>query len=318
MNGTPEISPLKMGAAAVDFSTGTTGAFAIASALFQRERTGRGQRIDLAMFDSALMLAPQHLTAFLHDGSVPKPHGNGHRFATNRAYETSDGLIVIAATNPKQQQRLWEAMGCPDLASSDRSARRRDVAKHIEVLTELFELARPWNGNTICRPVMSRRPASRHWLRRLIAAGFRRGVSSIVMVSSQASRGASPCRWPASSLITVVPASKRPRLGSAKTPPPSWASWAIGMRTSPAFTPRASSPCLSRIMLLLRPDDIRGLITMSEAVGAVELGFREWSDDRELNQPRRRVHVPSGVRVSVHQGASPQAGLSGLCALASR
>jgi crotonobetainyl-CoA:carnitine CoA-transferase CaiB-like acyl-CoA transferase len=139
MNGTPEISPLKIGAAAVDYSTGTTGAFAIASALFQRERTGRGQRIDLAMFDSALMLAPQHLTAFLHDGSVPKPHGNGHRFATNRAYETSDGLIVVAATNPKQQQRLWEAMGRPDLATSDRAVRRRDASTHINVLTELFK-----------------------------------------------------------------------------------------------------------------------------------------------------------------------------------
>ena len=111
MNGTPEISPLKVGPAAVDYSTGVTGAFAIASALFQRERTGRGQRIDLAMFDTALMLAPQHLTAHLHDGSIPQPHGNGHRFATNRVYETSDGLIVIAATNSKQQRRLWEAMG---------------------------------------------------------------------------------------------------------------------------------------------------------------------------------------------------------------
>jgi ornithine cyclodeaminase len=71
-------------------------------------------------------------------------------------------------------------------------------------------------------------------------------------------------------------------------------------------------------MLLLRPDDIRGLITVSEAITAVELGFREWSDNRELNQPRHRVHVPSGVRVSVHQGASPQAGVSGLCALGIR
>jgi ornithine cyclodeaminase len=71
-------------------------------------------------------------------------------------------------------------------------------------------------------------------------------------------------------------------------------------------------------MLLLRPDDIRGLITMAEAIEAVELGFREWADNRELNQPRRRVHAPSGVRVSVHQGASPQSGMSGLVALGIR
>jgi ornithine cyclodeaminase/alanine dehydrogenase-like protein (mu-crystallin family) len=71
-------------------------------------------------------------------------------------------------------------------------------------------------------------------------------------------------------------------------------------------------------MLFLRPEDIRGLITMAEAIEAVALGFKEWADNRGLNQPRRRVHVPSGVRVSVHQGASPQSGLTGLCALGIR
>jgi crotonobetainyl-CoA:carnitine CoA-transferase CaiB-like acyl-CoA transferase len=146
MNGTAEISPLKIGPAAVDYSTGVTGAFAISSALFQRERTGRGQRIDLAMYDTALMLAPQHLTAYLHDGSIPHPHGNGHRFATNMVYETSDGLIVIAATNPRQQRRLWDAMGRPDLATADRKARRSNMADNIKVLTELFKqrTAREW------------------------------------------------------------------------------------------------------------------------------------------------------------------------------
>jgi crotonobetainyl-CoA:carnitine CoA-transferase CaiB-like acyl-CoA transferase len=159
MNGTPEISPLKMGPAAVDYSTGTTGAFAIASALFQRMRTGLGQRIDLAMFDTALMLVPQHLTAYLHDGSMPRPHGNGHRFATNRVYDTSDGQIVVAATNRKQQRRLWEAMERPEFATTDRGARHRDAALHIEVLSALFRTrtARQWEDHLQAHHV----PASR-------------------------------------------------------------------------------------------------------------------------------------------------------------
>jgi crotonobetainyl-CoA:carnitine CoA-transferase CaiB-like acyl-CoA transferase len=139
MNGTPEVNPLKIGVSAVDYSTGITAAFAISSALFQREKTGRGQRIDLAMFDTALMLVPQHMTAYFHDGNVPRPHGNGHRFATNMVYETSDGLIVIAATNSKQQRRLWEAVGRADLATQDRQSRRRDLSEHVKVLTELFK-----------------------------------------------------------------------------------------------------------------------------------------------------------------------------------
>ena len=48
------------------------------------------------------------------------------------------------------------------------------------------------------------------------------------------------------------------------------------------------------------------IATMAEAIEAVELGFKEWADNRELNQPRRRVHAPSGKRLSVHQGASPR------------
>lgn len=68
-------------------------------------------------------------------------------------------------------------------------------------------------------------------------------------------------------------------------------------------------------MLLLTPEHTRGLLSMREAIDAVELGFAEWGKNRELNQPRMRVHAPSGVRVSVHQGACPAAGMTGLAAL---
>lgn len=139
MNGTPEISPLKLGPAAVDYATGTTGAFAIASALYQRERTGKGQFIDVAMFDTGFMLVPQHLGAYLHDGGVPEPHGNGHRFATNTVYETTDGLILIAATNRRQQRRLWEAVGRADLATTDRAARRKNREAQVAVLRDIFK-----------------------------------------------------------------------------------------------------------------------------------------------------------------------------------
>src|SRR5207248_8247922 len=56
MTGTKEVHPIKFGSPAVDYATGMTGAFALASALFQRERTGRGQRIDMAMLDVAMIL----------------------------------------------------------------------------------------------------------------------------------------------------------------------------------------------------------------------------------------------------------------------
>lgn len=64
--------------------------------------------------------------------------------------------------------------------------------------------------------------------------------------------------------------------------------------------------------LLVSPQEIRGIVTMAEAVEAVRLGFREWGENPELNAPRRRIHIPSGVRVSVHQGGVPAARATGL------
>jgi ornithine cyclodeaminase len=64
--------------------------------------------------------------------------------------------------------------------------------------------------------------------------------------------------------------------------------------------------------LLVNPSEIRGIVTMSEAVEAVRLGFREWGENAQLNAPRRRIHIPTGVRVSVHQGGVPAAKATGL------
>lgn len=66
------------------------------------------------------------------------------------------------------------------------------------------------------------------------------------------------------------------------------------------------------MVLLLRPEELRGLIGVEEAIAAVEEGFRGWGQDPEVNAPRRRIHTPSGARVSVHQGAVPSLGATGL------
>src|SRR3977135_2639270 len=75
MTGTTDVHPVKLGAPAVDYATGMTGAFALAAALFQRERTGRGQRIDMAMLDVAMILMSSHLTGYLRNGVHTNPHG---------------------------------------------------------------------------------------------------------------------------------------------------------------------------------------------------------------------------------------------------
>jgi alanine dehydrogenase len=68
------------------------------------------------------------------------------------------------------------------------------------------------------------------------------------------------------------------------------------------------------MILLLGPDDLNGLITMKEAVDAMEQGLKDWADNSELGALRRRVHAPSGARVTVHQGAPASAGVTGVLA----
>jgi crotonobetainyl-CoA:carnitine CoA-transferase CaiB-like acyl-CoA transferase len=110
MTGTPEVNPIKIGAPAIDYATGTMGAFALSAALFQRERTGEGQRVDMAMLDVAMILMASHVTGYLRNGKHPTPSGNRMPHATSMAYETADGIVMLGASNLRQQKRLWTVL----------------------------------------------------------------------------------------------------------------------------------------------------------------------------------------------------------------
>ena len=125
---------MKLGSPAIDYATGITGAFALASALFQRERTGRGQRIDMAMLDVAMILMSSHLTGYLRNGVHPKPHGNKHPHATNSAYATKNGLLMLGASNLRQQRRLWTVLDRPDMIKRSNEEREQDHDREAAVL----------------------------------------------------------------------------------------------------------------------------------------------------------------------------------------
>ncbi|HWC03792.1 MAG TPA: CaiB/BaiF CoA-transferase family protein [Methylomirabilota bacterium] len=129
--GWPDTPSVKTGAPVVDYASGLSAAFAVSSALFQRERTGRGQYVDCAMLDAAMMLMSSHLTACLWSGVPPKRRGNDLEYAGVSAYQTKDGVLMLGSFRAGQHRRLWGALGRPDLAELSSVA---DQEEHREAL----------------------------------------------------------------------------------------------------------------------------------------------------------------------------------------
>jgi crotonobetainyl-CoA:carnitine CoA-transferase CaiB-like acyl-CoA transferase len=137
--GTEEVNPIKIGAPAVDYATGTMGAFALSAALFQRERTGKGQHIDLAMLGVAMMMQASLLAGYFRNGVEPKPHGNKQPFATNSAYDAKEGMVMIGASNIRQQARFWQAVGREDMIKTDNEARVDDREREAAIIADIIQ-----------------------------------------------------------------------------------------------------------------------------------------------------------------------------------
>lgn len=139
MTGDQDGDPLKCGAPVVDYATGTTAAYAITAALFQRERNGgKGQFIDVSMLDVALMLCSPSVTGYLWNESHPKAKGNRFPFATIGLYPASDAELMVAASNLEQQRRLWIALGREDLIKTTNDERLDGHAEEERALKQIF------------------------------------------------------------------------------------------------------------------------------------------------------------------------------------
>lgn len=139
MTGHGDGKPLKSGAPVVDYATGTTAAYAISAALFQREREGgKGQFIDVSMLDVATILCSSHLTGYLWNGKHPEQKGNVFPFATIGYYHASDAPIMISASNLPQQRRLWTALGREDMIKTDNNQRLDSHSEEAAALTSII------------------------------------------------------------------------------------------------------------------------------------------------------------------------------------
>jgi crotonobetainyl-CoA:carnitine CoA-transferase CaiB-like acyl-CoA transferase len=151
VNGDPSTGPMRLGTAIVDMGTGLYSAIGILMALAERSRSGRGQFLDMTLYDCGMaLLHPQAANYFLN-GRRPMPTGNPHpNLVPYDKYKTKTVEIFIASGNQGQFRRLCEIIGRPEMANDPRFASNAARMEHRTALTaELSAAFAEHEGNEI-------------------------------------------------------------------------------------------------------------------------------------------------------------------------
>jgi glutaryl-CoA transferase len=143
VTGEPDRPPQKVGVAVADIFTGLYGLIGIQAALAERARSGRGQRVDVALLDSTIGILANQATNRLIGGLEPTRMGNAHpNIAPYQEFRAADGFIVVAVGNDAQFRNLCEALGRSPLAADPRfagnGARVRNRAELQQALAPAF------------------------------------------------------------------------------------------------------------------------------------------------------------------------------------
>jgi crotonobetainyl-CoA:carnitine CoA-transferase CaiB-like acyl-CoA transferase len=123
LTGEPGRPPVREGIPLADLSGGLFACHGILASLFDRERTGRGRRVEVSMFDAMLSLLGYVATMWLTNGELPERPGSAHEYMVPwQAFPASDGDVVVATREEGFWRRLCAALGEPGLADDPRFA----------------------------------------------------------------------------------------------------------------------------------------------------------------------------------------------------
>jgi crotonobetainyl-CoA:carnitine CoA-transferase CaiB-like acyl-CoA transferase len=206
--GEPDRPPVRIRPAMVDYCTGANSAFAIAAALFGREKTGRGQRIDVALLDVAIFSMSPYVTQFIRRGELPERAGSAQPSGgAIQNFETRDGLIYIVAGTDHMWKNLCNALNLPEVGNDPQYATRQQRAERRVKISEII------NNET-------RKYTSQELETKLLAAdvacGTVRNVGEIVQESHVQARGIlEEADYPTIGKIVAV---KTPLFFSGKSP----------------------------------------------------------------------------------------------------
>lgn len=137
ITGEPSGQPQKMGVAVTDILTGLYSVTAILSAIIQRDKSGKGQHIDMALLDVATAVTANQGMNFLTTGKVPHRIGNGHQnLAPYQVFDCKDGHIIIATGNDAQYQRLCAILNLEEIAMNELFLTNADRLRNRTLLIE--------------------------------------------------------------------------------------------------------------------------------------------------------------------------------------
>lgn len=142
VTGFPDGPPVKAGPALTDFLSGMHLLSGVLTALYQRERTGKGQLVEIAMVEAVYPAMASNLAEVFNKNAAPQRTGNRHggmAEAPYNVYRTSDGYISIISVNENHWVGLTKAMGQPELATAEGYDSVRARLKNIDALDEMVE-----------------------------------------------------------------------------------------------------------------------------------------------------------------------------------
>ncbi|MBI1396773.1 MAG: CoA transferase [Betaproteobacteria bacterium] len=136
----PGGGPQKVGVAVADLMTGMYATVGVLAALAQRDVSGRGQHVDLALLDTQVAMTANMAMNYLASGRPPGRSGNAHpNVVPYQTFAAADGYVIVAVGNDGQFARLCDVMGRPDLPKDPRFTTNPARVKHREELIPIIE-----------------------------------------------------------------------------------------------------------------------------------------------------------------------------------
>jgi formyl-CoA transferase len=139
LTGFPDGPPVKVGNSIADLAAGTMAAHGIVLALFARERTGQGQKVEIAMLEVMAALLTYQGQGYFATGRSPRRRGNQHpSIVPYEVFQAADGYLTVGVANNSLWTRFCQALGRPDLATDERFDTEAKRVEHRDALVPLL------------------------------------------------------------------------------------------------------------------------------------------------------------------------------------